>query len=764
MIDNIPNELRQYRQFVCWRYEDLNSTKPTKIPYCPHTGKKASVTNPNTWSSFEEAKRALGIGGYNGIGFVLTNDDPFTFIDLDHTTDQDEIARQLNIFEKFDSYSERSPSGNGLHIIINGKVRNGRRRSNVEIYSSERYMTLTGDVFLNRPIIDRQNLLTILWEEMGKGSKFIDMESNVEAKYTDEQIIEFANTAINGDKFRDLYKGKWTEYYPSQSEADFALIDIIAFYTQNRDQIIRIFHRSALGTRAKAKRKDYLNYMIGKSFDRQLPPINLDAINNEFENMKAQQKSVRKIAPDREVGEAVDLPMSSDLTLPRGLLGDLATYFYGAAVRPVPEIALAAAIGMMSGICGRAFNVSNTGLNLYTLLLAPTGTGKEAMKSGISSLFNILQTSIPVISDFNGPADFASGQALIRHFSNNALGSSLSILGEFHIKLKQFSDPRISGSTLMLKQLMLDLYHKSGYGQQFNPIVYSDKEKNTKALISPAFSILAESTPEKYYEAVDEGNIIEGFLPRFLTIEYTGNRVPRNKNHANAKPSNELLNHLFAVLSTVITLTQNNHVNEVRLSPEAELALDTFDTYCDERWRTANNEALRGIWNRSHLKALRLAALIAVGCNEKYPVISLEDAKWAIDFITKDTNRLSVRFEKGMVGKQVDENTQTTAMLKAFSDYLLKDYDKCAYKYDKTSTGKNAYDMKMVTYTFISRRLIATAPFRLDKIGSTAAIKRTLNVLIDSGIIAEVPKEQSKKLNCSGKCFVVLDASVLRDE
>lgn len=764
MLENIPIELRKYRQFVCWRYEDKDSSKPTKVPYCPHTGKLASVTNPETWSGFDDAKAAYEIGGYNGIGFVLTDDDPFTFIDLDYTESADELSRQMNVFEKFDSYSERSPSGRGLHIIINGKIASGRRRSNIEVYSSQRYMTLTGDIFLNKPIVDRQSLLSLLWEEMGKGGKFVDVETNAEEKYTDQQIIEFASNASNGIKFVDLYKGNWLEYYPSQSEADFALVDIIAFYTQNRKQIIRIFHSSALGLRKKAKRQDYLNWMIGKSFDNLLPPVNLDTINNEFEAMKAQEKQVRKIAADREIGPAIDIPMGSALTLPRGLMGELATYFYNAAVRPVPEIALAAAIGLMSGVCGRAYNISATGLNLYTLLLAPTGTGKESMKSGISTIFNLLSSSIPVVNDFNGPADFASGQALVRHFSNNALGSSLSILGEFHIKLKQFSDPRISGSTLMLKQLMLDLYHKSGHGQQFNPIVYSDKEKNTKLLSSPAFSILAESTPEKFYEAIDEGNVIEGFLPRFLTIEYTGDRVPRNKSHANVKPSSELLNHLFSVISSVTLLTQNSHVNEVKMSPDAELALDEFDTFCDKKWKDADSEALRGIWNRSHLKALRLSALIAVGCNERYPVISIEDAQWAIDFVKRDTIRFSTKFEKGKVGKQLDESAQTVTLVKGFKDYFMNAYEKCAYKYDKSPSGKIAYNSKIVTYTFLSRKLISMAAFKNDKIGATAAIKRTLQTMIDSGLIAEVPKEQIKKLGFAGRGFVVLDMSILKDE
>jgi hypothetical protein len=57
-----------------------------------------------------------------------------------------------------------------LHIIVKGELENGRRRSFIEVYSSARYMTMTGDIFRNAPISDCNELLNVLWQQMGGGS------------------------------------------------------------------------------------------------------------------------------------------------------------------------------------------------------------------------------------------------------------------------------------------------------------------------------------------------------------------------------------------------------------------------------------------------------------------------------------------------------------------------------------------------------------------------------------------------------------------
>ena len=393
MYERIPQEMRKYHQYVVWRYADRDGKK-TKVPYDPETGYPASVDDPRTWADFDTAVAVARDGRFNGLGFVLTERDPFCFIDLDGTKDPEVLKRQIGIYQSFDSYTERSPSGTGAHIICQAHVPRGRRRSSVEIYSSARYMTMTGDVVLDRPIAERQELANILWGEMGKDNQGNLIVMDAPQTEEDSIIINKGMKARNDAKFTDLYQGNWQKHYPhiaaagqGPSEADFALIDMIAFYTQNRDQIRRIFLASGLGQRDKArKRPKYLSDMIDRSFDRMLPPIDFDAF----------RQGVQKIIDARKLAESGSQSKQSVYTFPPGLMGEIVDFIYRSATRQVPEVALAGAIGLMSGMCGRAFNTqTGTGLSMYTLLLAQTGIGKDGMYAGIDRLVDAVATLGP---------------------------------------------------------------------------------------------------------------------------------------------------------------------------------------------------------------------------------------------------------------------------------------------------------------------------------------------------------------------------------
>src|SRR5918993_730204 len=81
MTENVQN-IRDLKQWLCWRLEERDS-KPTKIPYSPLTDRRASSTDPTTWVSYAEAVKACKVRGYDGIGFVFTEGDPFCGVDLD---------------------------------------------------------------------------------------------------------------------------------------------------------------------------------------------------------------------------------------------------------------------------------------------------------------------------------------------------------------------------------------------------------------------------------------------------------------------------------------------------------------------------------------------------------------------------------------------------------------------------------------------------------------------------------------------------------
>lgn len=771
MFDRIPHEMRFYRQWIVWRYEESEGKKPTKNLYSPLWGTQATVTAPATWGSYDDAVKAYEAGGWAGIGFVFTADDPYSGIDLDDTDgDAEAYQRQVRIFQDFPSYAEYSPSGTGLHIIVKGKVERGRRRSKIEIYSKERFFTMTGNVYRDGPIVDCNEQLQILWQAMGGAATVHENAMDQPEREDDNSVLTRMFEAVNGEKARELYNGNWEQFYASQSEADFALIDIVAFYTQNRFQITRIFQSSGLGQRDKAKRIDYVYRMINRAFDRMLPPLDIDAMNIAQQEAiaaveAAQMKTATPEGPsaavtmsDRPGGQSTHgldgMPYDPARVNPPGLVGEIADFIFAAAPRPVYEIALAGAIGLVAGIGARAFNVMGMGLNQYVMLLAPTGTGKEAINSGISKLINAVTPTTPHAPKFIGPGEIRSDAALLKWLAREPC--FLSIAGEFGLRLKQMSAPNANSHEIGLRKVMLDLYSKSGFGEQLNPMAYSDREKNTDTIKSPCFTMIGESTPERFYEALDESMIYEGLLPRFTFIEYNGNRPPLNK-HRMVEPGFALVDQLGSFIAHASQLMAGGKGVHVVLHPEAEALLDAFDKYCDAMCNSnGSREVTRQFWTRAHVKAVRLAATIAVGCNWDAPCIDKQTAQWATDLVVKDVTHLIGKFERGEVGEVNPYGADETKQLDDLISVVASIVRGTAEEASKYGLIAEVHKAGIVTWSALSRACLQRASFRKDRMGSTNALKRAVQHLLDADELREVPKAQmTKDYGIGARSFII---------
>ncbi len=150
IVENIPERLTERPQWVNWRLEERDG-KNTKVPYTPGTLRRASSTDLMTWRTFSEALAAYEAGEppYEGIGFMFCSADPFVGIDLDKCRNPEtgkvaEWAQKI-ISSVQEGYVEVSPSGTGIHIIVEGTVRGGgMRKGKLEMYSRDRFFTLTG--------------------------------------------------------------------------------------------------------------------------------------------------------------------------------------------------------------------------------------------------------------------------------------------------------------------------------------------------------------------------------------------------------------------------------------------------------------------------------------------------------------------------------------------------------------------------------------------------------------------------------------------
>lgn len=761
MYHNIPMELRVPKQWVCWRYELVNDRK-TKVPYSANGQYKANINNPATWGTFDEAVQTSLSPSMDGIGFVLTEHDPYTGIDIDDKLEnpatEAERAVHIKVLEAFQSYTERSVGGRGYHIIIRGKIKGGRDRGHIGIYSTQRYLTFSGDVVRNAPIAEYQTLLEQLVSEM-PGNDFADQLHDVEGVLTDLELHEMAMNASNGDKYDQLCKGDWQSMgYTSQSEADLALLSILAFYSRDNEQVRRLFRYSNLGKRDKAVDDNkYIDRTLKLVRAKQAAPVDFEQAMRNASDMvrngtQGQNDSAALLHVQHEAGAGV-LPQlqstpeilalvppapvtrahthagAGSYTLPPGLVGELAQYFYSTAHRPVQEVALAAAIGVLAGVCGRSYNISGTGLNQYLLVLAKTGTGKESMESGINKLVQAVRKTIPMAEDFLGPSSFASGQGLIRVLDQRPC--FVSVLGEFGLTLQSINDPRAPSNMVILRKVLLDLYGKSGWSAMLRSTAYSDTEKNTKMIHAPSVTIVGESTPETFYDGIDSGDIADGLIPRFQIIEYKGQRPDRNK-QADHPPSPELTNKFADLVNIALTCQNNMSCAQVQIAPDALNLLDAFDRECDAHMRSSHHAGETQLWNRAHLKALKLAGLLAVGCNPHAPIVTVELARWAIEFTDRGTKQVLHRFNIGDVG--TGEAKQSSEIRRVIEEYFKSD--------KKTLVGyKCKPEFKehgVIPYSYFLARLLRVSCFYKDRNGAAKSIQNGLDTMIKADMLGQI--------------------------
>ncbi len=297
--------------WVCWKAEKAANGRITKKPINAKTGEYAQSNNPETWADFETALKESE--KYSGIGFMLGNG--IFGIDIDDVGPEIERYKEDNevenivaeFIEIMGSYTELSPSGNGIHIIVKGELPEGaRRKGNVECYEKGRFFTVTGNqIGRYTEIVD---------DEMGKinylHSKYIAAD-DVSAKrknntsehqgngLSKEDVIRIAGNSKNGLRFKLCMGGGWEQFYDSQSEADMAFANDLAFWT-NRDynMMDTIFRESSLyREKWDSKRGDlyYSEITLNKAINDCNNAFNPQKSDDEFNLYVLDDSSTKKV-------------------------------------------------------------------------------------------------------------------------------------------------------------------------------------------------------------------------------------------------------------------------------------------------------------------------------------------------------------------------------------------------------------------------------------------------------------------------------------
>lgn len=248
----IPDELIELPQWVLWRAEwDNKRQQYNKVPYS-YAGYRASSTNNDTWTIFDAIHNLYEQNDqYDGIGFMLSDDDNYIVLDIDNAVDKNgQITSDLALNMTEITYCEKSPSGTGLHCFFKGQLPTERKKKrkdlDLELYDTARFMTVTGESIGQSEISDDQDILNNLVDRYFKIEKSLKKTTvhtfDESETLSDDEVINLMLKSKQKDKISDLLEGKYEGYFGSPSEAVQSLLHYLAFYTsKNKTQVERIF-------------------------------------------------------------------------------------------------------------------------------------------------------------------------------------------------------------------------------------------------------------------------------------------------------------------------------------------------------------------------------------------------------------------------------------------------------------------------------------------------------------------------------------------
>lgn len=429
---------------------------------------------------------------------------------------------------------------------------------------------------------------------------------------------------------------------------------------------------------------------------------------------------------------------------PPGRAGAIARFIYQTSYSPIQEVAITATLALLSGVCGRAYR-THTGkdLALYIILVAKSGVGKDALHEGIPMMLEL--SDRPLARYFVRASDFASGEALHKALLREP--GFLYLQGEFGKKLKRMANPT-DAPMQSFRNIML-----MAYGKKFlEGKEYSNPENSLNGVDWPSLSFVGETTPSTFLECLTPDMMADGFMSRFLVISYGGGRPLPNPDRAASMSSEDtvawtaLVDHTLDYQGPFFTPP----AIEVQPDGNARSALDRFDLDCIAMLNATDDESERQVWSRAHIKALKIAGLLAVIDHYLNPTIDIGHVRWAIHLVRRDVETFQSQKREGNIG--VSDDARQQKLIAFIRDYITKPVPK-SYKVPAQMQADG-----IVPRSYLQMRSASLNPFANHKLGASKALDDAIRSLIANGNLMEVKHDKVVEgYGFFGKAYRVLD-------
>lgn len=542
IFENIPDEIKSLSQFVNWKAE-TRAGKLTKVPHKPGGG-YAKSNDPLTWSTFEACQHSAK--KFDGIGIVLTGDDPFNGFDFDKcrcpVADLIDPVIEQHV-KKLNSYTEISPSGKGLRVLAKGKLPvSGRKKGSYEIYSSGHFLTLTGHVLPGYPttIENRQEEIDRFYKEVFPDTERREQEKHSAQSFIPNDRLQKALKSKNSVEIQRLLDGDFSNY-PSASEGDLALCSHLAFWFNGEKAAIdEVFRKSKL-FREKWDKK---HFGSGETYGQHTIDLAIKGCKNFYSEINADE-DVTKVTKvtfdyDKNIIPETDFPFkvfNNDFLQIVNITSK--------AIHIEPEIVAAVMIAIVSGAIGNTVRVSpkkgyTVPLFVWLIVIALTGHGKSPLLSLLMHHIKGLQskeymeyeekqkTHEKALRDAKNDTTVSIPEIpRLRHYevSDNTVEALTTIFNQ---------DPRgtISNQDEIASLIQgLNQYKGKGNDREqylsfFNcESIKVDRKRETIFAPNTGLAIIGGIQPNKMPGIFESDSFDDGFIARFLTINGNENSI-----------------------------------------------------------------------------------------------------------------------------------------------------------------------------------------------------------------------------------------------
>jgi len=716
-FDHVPTIIKSTPQWILWKMENGN-----KIPK-QVSGANARTNDHSTFSTFEQALDALDDDDgsrFSGLAFVISDSDNFSGVDLDNCLDDEgnpkPWAAKIMAGLRGVAYGEISPSGDGVKFLTYGKKAPGSRcvkqfggpKEQVEMYDRTRFWAMTGNCIGGdwADVRDGQEVVTRLCSEYfgtqqqrPEPAKPVgDLGSMSLSASRTAKIIEDTDSELDF-RARSYIESCGSETEGGRNNSGFKIAGHLRSLEADGQrmtdaQIYSYMHlwNESLPSPLPRPEMDKAIWSSGKNGTARDAKPSDEAV-RELPSMSGEYARISDETDPNEFLSALSSEVNAsngiipgDCISPGGLLGEVMAFNRQTAMFWQQELALAAAISLMSLMIGRRVQDNRgTRANLYCIGLAPSGSGKEHARSVNKMLCN------EVFGDMRScPDSVGSDAGLVRVASEREALFQIDEVAKFMAVNKTKGSPWLA----KIAPTLLRLFTSSGSSMRMDELADGDRAVDIR---NPYISVYGTSTVGGWWNSMDTDALVDGLIARLIVFEVS-EEYPRMNTDSDqlARPSEGLIRRLKAwadytvdggdmagVLEEVKakTIEYTPEANEIRNSYAEDVRNMMRDLSAGSA-KTERSESINGIWARAGEKVAKLALISA--CSKNNPdddfFVEADDVSFAVKLVDATTSRMisesGCRVSSSKAGKAVADihklvlNAKATGVTK---EVLIKD-------------------------------------------------------------------------------------------